>query len=1093
MSRLRPKHFQTSCGWLWALTFSTLCCWGQWFETLSDAYAAAGFNPRHPGNAVVVFFSDPHMNLWADVLPISTNLDSRLVAIVNSMDPPPRKVIVAGDTSTTLSPVPGWEPREWSMRMGTNEMLHWLQAIRALTNVASEDIVWIPGNHDQLAFEEEAATYRAMYPMMPVRQVLDIAGVRFFLINCGNYGGRNPAQLAWLKEQLAQTPPEKPLVVVNHVPPFHFPPWYRGTALELRELFEDRPGRWWTLGGHYHARSQRVFQIGQSRVASFVVGTSNPRNTNGESDDTGFALLCISNGIHAILYYSYNRARFELVEPPNWDQPLPFYAAFEEVPGLLWRRLKSRGHPPEVERFHGDDSIEWYAYTRELQLTIPLGLYGGQATHLVMLMLLPSADARVEFEVAPNQWARASFARWTNFVYSAPIPEELRSRDSLRVRYSSAIGGNDFISGWGLVTTSAPPWIRYPRFRSVPDQLVSLGETLAVDLQAYVENPHASYDGQRFHLLQAPEGAVLDPGTGMFEWAPAAHHVQRVWEVRIQVADHGTPLFTATQSFHVHVFDRPHLVGGKPVVVVPEGQEVHVAPRVYGAAPFQYRWHFQGLPLQQPETASPTLSFPAVRAEHAGWYHLEVSNAYAGAAGAPFRLGVVRESEPVPFPDSGNQWAFFLGGDPPPAWTNDGRVEEGWETGDAPFGFGLTGVRTDLTHNRTHPACTLYLRRGLVWRQASQAYAKGRIQFIGGAIVYWNGREILRRYVPEGEGGYGVWPQETSEEVQEAEFVIPPELLLPGTNVIAVAVHRLRDETVPLSLWSFDETEAPWRDLVHWHHWYPVGSGIVRVPGRFGGAVSNGMNTGWLEIPPHRHLAGHRAFTVGGWVCYGWGSGDDPESTVLEMPGVFRLYYTGTRVNRYRFRVGTHEVQDQTSGTLPGQWRWVVAWYDGTRAHIQVDMGAVYSEPADLPSQATGSLRALHRQGPSGGIAVDELFYYPRVLTESERARIFARGLETLLPVSSGRAWFDMELALVPLSLGSGSSLSLQIRKAANAQAWELLVPGAPHPCTLWLSTNLVDWIPAWRRPELAPLATWALPLGGNPVPEFYRLELHAP
>ncbi len=419
----------------------------QWFDTLEEAYSAAGFDPRHPGNALVVFFSDPHMNVWEDVLPVTTSLDPRLVSIVNGMDPPPHKIIVAGDTSTTLSPVPGWIPRPWSMTMGTNEMGYWLEAIRAITNVAPEDIIWIPGNHDQLAFEEEAETYRRMYPMMPVRQRLDLAGVRFLLINCGNYGGRNPAQMEWLRSEMDQTPWEQPLVVVNHVPPFHFPPWYRGTALELRELFADRPVRWWTMGGHYHARSQRVYQIGQSTAASLVVGTSNPQNTNGSSDDTGFAILCLSNGIHAVLYYSYNRSRFELVPAPDWENPLPFFAAFEEVPGLLWRRLKAPGNPPEVEEFQGHDSIEWYAYTRQLRLRLPLGLHVGQATHFLLLMLLPSADARVEFEVAPGQWSRQPFQRWTNDVFAIPIPEELRSLDTLRVRYESGLGANDFISG----------------------------------------------------------------------------------------------------------------------------------------------------------------------------------------------------------------------------------------------------------------------------------------------------------------------------------------------------------------------------------------------------------------------------------------------------------------------------------------------------------------------------------------------------------------------------------------------------------------------------------------------------------------------
>lgn len=194
---------------------------------------------------------------------------------------------------------------------------------------------------------------------MPVRQRLDIAGVRFLLINGGNWGRRHPEQMSWLGEPLTQTPLDQPLVMVNHVPPFPIPVGYRGTAGELCERFADRPARWWTMNGHSHARSLRVFQVGCSRVALLVVGTSNPLNTNGASDDAGFAFLCLSNSVHAVICYSSNRARYELASGPDGETPEPFLGAFEEVPGLVWHRLESRGAPPEVEFFQGRDLVEW--------------------------------------------------------------------------------------------------------------------------------------------------------------------------------------------------------------------------------------------------------------------------------------------------------------------------------------------------------------------------------------------------------------------------------------------------------------------------------------------------------------------------------------------------------------------------------------------------------------------------------------------------------------------------------------------------------------------------------------------------------------
>jgi len=203
---------------------------------LEDAYSALGFDPRTSSNAVVVVLSDPHMFVdpnWAWML--TSELDPRLVGIINAMDPAPAKIIVSGDTSTTIAPIPGWIPRQWSMDYGTNEMSRWLRAITAITNTLATNIVWVPGNHDQLDSETNAESFRLMYPMMPTRQRLDVAGIRFFLLNCGNYGGRNPDQMAWLQQEVAHTPTRMPIAVVTHIPPFVAPPIWRGNALDLRK------------------------------------------------------------------------------------------------------------------------------------------------------------------------------------------------------------------------------------------------------------------------------------------------------------------------------------------------------------------------------------------------------------------------------------------------------------------------------------------------------------------------------------------------------------------------------------------------------------------------------------------------------------------------------------------------------------------------------------------------------------------------------------------------------------------------------------------------------------------------------------------
>lgn len=65
------------------------------------------------------------MSLGQDALPISTNLDARMMERINAMDPPPAKIMVAGDMATTLSPIPDRMPYPRSMELGTYQMKLW--------------------------------------------------------------------------------------------------------------------------------------------------------------------------------------------------------------------------------------------------------------------------------------------------------------------------------------------------------------------------------------------------------------------------------------------------------------------------------------------------------------------------------------------------------------------------------------------------------------------------------------------------------------------------------------------------------------------------------------------------------------------------------------------------------------------------------------------------------------------------------------------------------------------------------------------------------------------------------------------------------
>lgn len=531
------------------LSFETIATSAQHF-TLQSAYEALGFDPHASSNKVVVLFSDPHMNLDFHILPVTTNLDPRLVGVINGMDPPPAKIIVSGDTATTLSPIPGWEPRSWNMNWGTNEMIDWLNSIKILTNINKTNILWVPGNHDQLYFETNAETYRLMYPTMPTRQRVDVGGVRFLLINCGAYGGKDEAQDQWLREEVAMTSPEQPVAVVTHVPPFLIPPIYRWTGVTLREVFQDWPERWWVFSGHYHARSMNVYDIGLSNVTQMAVGAANPTVFNGASDDTGCLFLCLSNGISGMVYYHYNDQSFEVVPSPNWASPRHFTAGFEGVSGLLWRRLKSREPAPEVKGFIGHDGVDWFSYARDIRWNLPLNNHSNQATHFLLFLNGLDPSARVEFSTGHNPWVEVEFPSPENSVYSIPIPPHMRSLPVVYARFSSD-RGNNFIGGWGLSTTNTGPRVQYPQLQSVDNFNTSVGRTLLITNQAF--SPYSPPDRLKFSLSTSPQDAVINPDSGVFSWTPPPTAEGNSYLVEITAADEGTPIMSDTVQFQVFV------------------------------------------------------------------------------------------------------------------------------------------------------------------------------------------------------------------------------------------------------------------------------------------------------------------------------------------------------------------------------------------------------------------------------------------------------------------------------------------------------------------------------------------------------------
>jgi len=544
------------------MTKHLLVCWisymlaalpAQAYTNLVDAYSAIGFDPTAPGNAVVVLFSDPHMNLnpLSGLTPgvVTTNLDPRLIGQVNAMVPPPARIIVSGDLITSYSTTPGKTP-DWNVvrARGSNEMCLWLSAIQSFTNIPQTDILWVPGNHDQDPRETNAELFCQMFPTMPPYQFFDLAGIRFFLLNGGNQAFPSEAERQWLNQQVDLTSPTQTVAVVIHQQPFISG---RGNPILLRECFQTWQAPWWVFCGHGHyLGAGAVYDIGSSNVFMCTLGSANTNAFHGQDMNPGFLVLCLSNGIAGRIYFHLKDGSFQALPEPDWRHPVHYAAAFEDETGLLWRREKTPGRMPEVIVTNiWYDAGYSYAGPNELQWALPLGLHGNQATHFLLLSYLSGSNT-MSFSADRTNWIEVPIPERTNLLYAFPIPASMASMPTGYARFCS-FSGDLGVDAWGLATTHPPPWTTFPQLAPVPDQSTIAGRLFTLTNLAI--DPYAPPDTLTFSLLSAPAGATIDSHSGLFSWRPTVPDSPTTAIVAVKVCDSGSVPMCATQQFSIAV------------------------------------------------------------------------------------------------------------------------------------------------------------------------------------------------------------------------------------------------------------------------------------------------------------------------------------------------------------------------------------------------------------------------------------------------------------------------------------------------------------------------------------------------------------
>ena len=195
------------------------------------------------------------------------------------------------------------------------------------------------------------------------------------------------------------------------------------------------------------------------------------------------------------------------------------------------------------------------------------------------------------------------------------------------------------------------------------------------------------------------------------------------------------------------------------------------------------------------------------------------AGSYVLTARAYDNLGAVATSSPVTVTvaagggtseetliGKGSVWKYLdNGSNQGTAWRLVGFNDSAWASGAAQLGYGDGDEATVVSYgpSGSNKYITTYFRRLLSIGDPSQ-YSSLVLNLLrdDGAVVYLNGTEIARSNMPAGTVSSGTLASGAVAGADESTFypyVISPQLLVGGTNVIAVEVHQAAADSSDIS------------------------------------------------------------------------------------------------------------------------------------------------------------------------------------------------------------------------------------------------------------------------------------------------------
>ena len=156
---------------------------------------------------------------------------------------------------------------------------------------------------------------------------------------------------------------------------------------------------------------------------------------------------------------------------------------------------------------------------------------------------------------------------------------------------------------------------------------------------------------------------------------------------------------------------------------------------------------------------------------------------------------------------SNSEWIYLADGtDQGTEWKQPWFPTEGWSKGRAKLGYGGDGETTELPWgpNINNKYRTYYFRHQFnIEKNQKTPFLLAKVVRDDGVVVYINGKEVIRDYMPDGKIDYSTYASKTAQgslgdEIKEHQFQISGDYLEIGNNVIAAEVHQVNNSSSDL-------------------------------------------------------------------------------------------------------------------------------------------------------------------------------------------------------------------------------------------------------------------------------------------------------